>query len=236
MPKLLLFRGSPRSDIGEVEKYNDKMPCDVLCMRYMSELPAYSWARKYFLEHDYDYFVIATDDIIVKPEHIRQLNEDLEHIDLPVLSGMMNVDEKDYPDGFQNISYHLALQDRKLRFYNWLTPKELPDNDIFRVKFAGFGLTAIKRDIMQQYYFAADGYIRWPDDPASIKRGASLDLVFAYDCQENDIPQYCDKRIKMKHLRSHGTIRIGEKHTAAELYKNGKKTIIARPENTFVYP
>jgi hypothetical protein len=254
--KILLFRGSPRSNIPEVEQWNKKLPCDNLVIRYVPEIKAYHWARDYFLDNDYDYLAIATDDIVVKPEHIEQLQKDIDEIDLPVISGYMNVDEKDYPDGYHNIAYDLALQDRKLRYWNWLMPKDLPKSNIFRVKFAGFGLTAIRRDIMEQYTFAGDGYIRDPrvaefeqklmdmengglketpeyDDAAGQldnilregihMKGASLDLVFAWDCHWGNIPIYCDKRIKMQHLRAHGTHRIGERPSRAYLYKDGQE-------------
>ena len=227
MKKLLLFRGSPRSNIPEVEKWNDKLPCDVLCVRYMQEIPAYWWAREYFLENDYDYFVIATDDIVVKPEHIRQLQSDLNERDFQVLAGMMNVDEIHWPDGYHNICFDLAIQDRKLRYYNWLMPKELPKEDIFRVKFTGFGLTAIRRDVMELLQFAGDGFYRGH----GMEFGASLDLVFCWDCHDNGIPIYCDKRIKMQHLRTHGEHQVGKRNPRAFLYKDGEEISLGRPEN-----
>jgi hypothetical protein len=227
MSKILLFRGSPRSNIPEVEEWNIKLPCDVLCVRYMAEIPAYWWARDYFLTHGYDYLAIATDDIVVKPEHIEQLQEDVDGNDFEVISGYMNVDENHWPNGYMNISYDLALQDRKLRYYNWILPGDLPESDIFRVKFAGFGLTAIRRDIMELLQFAGDGYYKGH----GMKFGASLDLVFAWDCHDHKIPIYCDKRIKMQHLRTHGQHQIGQHNPRAFLYKDGEEIALGRPEN-----
>ena len=157
MTKLLLFRGSPRSNIEEVENENPAIikECDILNVRYCFEFDAYKWARDYFLEHEeYDYLVIATDDIIVKPEHIIQIKKDIDDFKFAVISGMMNVDEKDYPDGNLNICSVLALKDKKLRHYDWLDKTRLPKDDIFIVKFAGFGLTAVRRDIVKMFPFA----------------------------------------------------------------------------------
>ena len=222
MSNILLFRGSPRSNIYEVERWNDKLPCDVLNVRYAGEHQAYEYARGFFLNHsEYDYLAIATDDIEVKPEHILQLQKDLEVFKFPVISGMMNVDEPDFDDewGNLNITYELAIKDRKGRFYNWVKRNQLPDKDIFEVKFAGFGLTAIRRDIieLEGFSFHSDGVFR---DTGSIN-GASLDLVFCWFCHENFIPIYADKRIDMHHWRTHGIHQVGERKPEVE-YKGLK--------------
>ena len=203
--KLLLFRGSPRSNIDEVEKYNESLMkvCDVLNVRYMQEIPAYKNARRMFLDGNWDYFVIATDDIVVKPEDIIQLEEDLEKYD--VIGGMMNVDEKDYPDGNLNICYELALKDRKLRAYNWIKKPDLPKEDIFQVKFNGFALLGINRKILQDIEFAGDGIFRGK----GMKFGASLDFVFCWECHVRNIPVFTDKRIDLHHLRTSGSHQVG---------------------------
>ena len=227
MTKLLLFRGSPRSNIEEVENENPKLmkECDVLNVRYCFEFDAYKWARDYFLEHDYDYLVIATDDIIVKPEHIRQLKEDLkiklspeneEFRSFAVISGMMNVDEKDYPDGNLNICSVLALKDKKLRHYDWLDKTRLPKDDIFPVKFSGFPLMAIRRDIVKMFPFATDSIFKGK----GMQFGASLDFVFCWHCHEYGVPIVVDQRIFMKHLRTHGTHQAGERKK--EIWLNDK--------------
>ena len=120
---------------------------------------------------------------------------------------MMNVDEKDYPGGNLNITMELALRDKKLRYYNWLTRKDLPDKDVFPVKFAGFGLTCIRRDIVELLPFATDSIFRGK----GMQFGASLDFVFCWYCHEYGIPIYVDKRIDMLHLRNRGRHKVGER-------------------------
>jgi hypothetical protein len=124
-----------------------------------------------------------------------------------ILSGMMNVEQAEYqkPDGNLNICYDLAAKDKKLRYYNWIRRDMLPEKDIFQVKFAGFGLTAIHRSILEKYQFAADGIFKGKD----MKFGASLDFVFCWWCHENQIPIFLDKRIDMQHLRASGTHQVG---------------------------
>jgi hypothetical protein len=198
--KLLLVRGSPRSNIPMVEQYNDKFPCDTLIVRYTPEFRAYQIMRDYFLEHkEYTHFVLATDDMVVSPEHVTQLQKDLEEYDLPVLSGVMNVDQDDNIN--LNIAWSIASKARSFRRYFWIHRDELPtDEDIFQVEFSGFPLMAIRRDIVEKWTFDADRVFE--GKPAS--NGASLDLVFCWRCKENDIPIFVDKRIDMIHLRKAG--------------------------------
>jgi len=202
--KLLLGRGSPRSNIENVEIWNEKLPCDKIIPRFTSEHKAYKQIRDYFLSHEeYTHLVLATDDIVVHPKHIDILEEDLENYDYPVLSGMMNVEQTDTED--LNISWTLPIKDRKHRQYKWITRKELKSQeDIFEVAFSGFGLTAIRRDVVDKIMFDADRVFEGlPPD-----RGASLDTVFCWYCKERDIPIHVDKRIIMKHLRKSGRHRL----------------------------
>lgn len=213
---ILLARASPRNNIPEVDNCNPDLPCDVLLVKYYFEYPAYKVLRDFFLEHkEYTHLVLATDDIIVRPDHVIQLINDLLEKDYPILCGMMNVDQYEYqlPEGNLNISFEIALKEKKLRHYNWIRRFEIPTDDIFQVKFNGFALMAIKREIIEKYVFACDGVFK-PD--GKTESGASVDLVFCWYCHENNIPIFVDKRIDMKHLRTEGKIRCGEMKKAVE--------------------
>jgi len=200
--KILLGRGSPRSNIEAVEHWNQFLPCDKIIPRFVTEFKAYKMMRDYFLRHtEYTHLVLATDDIVVHPKHVDMLIDDLELHDYPVLSGMMNVETTDTQN--VNLAMELPLKDRRLRAYTWMKRDELPDEQFFRVAFSGFPLMAIHRDLINQYTFLADRVFEGqPPD-----RGASLDLVFCYWCQKNGIPIMVDQTIDMKHLRNKGRIR-----------------------------
>ncbi len=214
---LLLFRGSPRSNIENVEMWNDKLPCDKLIIRFTSEYKAYQRARQEFLDRpEYTHFVIATDDIVVLPKHIERLQKDLEEHDFPVLSGYMNVEQTDTEN--MNICNKIGMKLRTLRKYEWIKESDLPDDEFIQVEFAGFGLTAIRRDIIESYpIFAADKVFH--GEPPH--RGASLDFVFCWHCKEKEISIMVDTGIKMKHLRKSGTHRVNTKAGRCELHKYG---------------
>lgn len=221
--KLLLARGSPRSNIPEVENENANLPCDKLLVQYMAEIPAYKVMRDFFLSKDYDYLVLATDDIVVKPQHIEQLKKDLEEKHYDVLSGMMNVDQHEFSqkNGNLNICYELALKDKKLRYYSWITRNNLPEKDIFQVKFAGFGLTAIHRSIIEKYQFAGDAIFKGK----GMEFGASLDFVFCWWCHENQVPVFVDKRIDMFHMRLSGMSQVGSRNPRVYFWEQGKEAV-----------
>lgn len=200
--KLLLGRASPRANIINVECWNDKLPCDMILPTFTTEWTAYQQMRKYFLQHkEYTHLVLATDDIVVLPDHVDMLQDALESNDYPVLSGMMNVEQSDTEN--VNLTITLPTKNRKGRTYQWLRRSDLPDG-IFPVGFSGFPLMALRRDVVEAYDFPADRVFEGlaPD------RGASLDLVFCHWCQENNIPIMVDKRIDMKHLRKSGRMRL----------------------------
>lgn len=211
-PRLLLCRATPRDNIERVNEWNDKLPCDVFLAKFYTEYKAYMQMRDYFLKWEYDYMVLATDDIIVKPEHIEQLKKDLTEIPYPVLCGIMNTDQIDYAkeDGNLAITYELPVKDRQLRDWtnHWIRKNKLPDGPIFKVAFNGFSLMAIRRDVIRDHIFTTDGVFRG----TGVEFGASVDFVFCWYCQENNISVMVDKRISLEHLRESGTQQVGHRN------------------------
>ena len=103
--KLLLFRATPRDNIPDVMAENKSLLqyCDMLEVKFAFEFDAYKYARDYFLNHDYDYLVLATDDIIVKKEHIKAIRDNVTH--------RLNRDGTSYfsLDGSENLPIFLIL-------------------------------------------------------------------------------------------------------------------------------
>jgi hypothetical protein len=217
---LLLFRGSPRSNIENVEMWNGILPCDKLLIRFVSEYKAYKRAREEFIARpEYTHLVIATDDIVVHPKHIERLQKALEKEDYPVLSGYMNVNQNDTKD--MNVCRTIGMKLRNLRKYVFMQyPEDFPEDEFIPVEFAGFGLTAIRRDIVEGYpIFAADKVFHGMPP----HRGASLDFVFCWHCKEEGIPVIVDTGLKMKHLRKSGIHRVNTKAGRCELWRFGKE-------------
>jgi hypothetical protein len=209
---ILLARASPRRNIKEVEE--QVLPCDVLHVNFYQEYTAYQEIKKYFLNTEYEYLVLATDDIVVRPEHIIQLEADLIKYRPKVLGGIMNVEEGDYPNGLMAVSQ--IYDNQEIHFM--LGREVLLSPIIFTVTFNGFCLLAIHRDIIANYEFVGQNHMR--DKNAGKADGGSFDMAFCHYCNENNIPIYTDRRIFMKHLRRSGKTRIGEINPSIVLNSN----------------
>lgn len=219
-PNLLLGRGTPRDYIPDVIKYNAMLHVDRIIPKFYPEYFAYKIMRNYFLQNkQYTHLVLATDDIVVKPNHLSLLQKDLERCDYPVLSGLMNVDLDD--EVFVNLSMSLPMKNRKLRQYSMMTRDDVfLREDIFQVAFSGFPLMAIRRDVVEKIPFDADKVF----EGLPPHRGASLDFVFCWRCQDMNIPVHVDKRIDMLHLRTAGGLDVGKKPKQVILWpKDGKE-------------
>lgn len=212
MPRLLVFRGSPRSNIKEVEEHNARLNCDVLCVRYMAEHDAYRLARDYFLKYtEYDYFVICNDDAVLLPVHIELLRRALEIKQYEVLTGHANVTEG---SNLQNITDRPIIVNGVADFPHWMKHEELPEANIFPVYFVGFALTAIRRDVIKKIPFAEkDGY------KGKTNFKASKDVIFSLHCIEQSVPMFCDKRINIQHLSKHGDHQVGKRTPEVCLFK-----------------
>lgn len=219
--KILHAIPSPRNNIPAVLKYQKKLPFDRIIPKYMREVDAYYVVRDYFLNHsEYTHLAIGTDDIVVKPEHIQQLHEDLKQTDYPVLTGMMNV----YQEDDQQVNLTPRNQIPTLlwatRVYRWIYRKDLTQyttgGPIFQVGFSGFPLMVIRRDVVEKIPFANDAAI----NEVMYEKAGSLDVHFCHTCHQLGIPIFADTRVDMEHLRMEGTMQVGKKELVVTLIKN----------------
>lgn len=216
---------SPRANIPQVLRYQRDLPFDRFIPYFMKEVDAYQLARNFFLEHEeYTHLAVGTDDIVVYPDHIKQLAKDLEEHDYHVLSGTMNVYQEDLQ--FLNIctkSVSLRWHDR---YYDWIPAKDIPkytlNGPIIPVAFSGFPLMVIRRDVVEQIPFYSDAM--YNDVP--YKEGGSLDVQYCFNATRKGYGIYADTRVFMIHLRMAGKIRVGKIKPMCLFWPvNGKKQI-----------
>lgn len=224
--KILHAIPSPRDNILEVLKWQHKLPFDLFIPKFLIESDAYHLVREFFLEHEeYTHLAIGTDDIVVKPEHLRQLEQDIVEYDYPVICGMMNVNQEDL--GILNITppSNVPHSEWSKRKYEWISRDRLYShtqdgkNPIIEVGFNGFALMIIRRDIVQTIDFYSD-YIC---NPIPWQIAGAFDVQFCFQCHKRDIPIYTDTRVDLLHLRKSGTHRVGIDDPYV-IYRNGKDT------------
>jgi hypothetical protein len=162
---------------------------DKLWLKNMNQVMAYHQLRLWFLEHtEYTHLIILLDDVLITQEEFDILRLDVEEGDYPVIGGIGNVSYLrleeyspciDVMPSYDEYTYKFM---KKSELEAFVRAKEF----IKQVKFEGFSLTFIRRDIVEQVPFRGDN---------------SIDLNFAIDCEAKGIPTYVDFRTKMFHLK-----------------------------------
>jgi hypothetical protein len=171
---------------------------DKLWIKYYDAVQAYEIMRKTFLlRNEYSYLAILPDDLIVTREQYIMLYNDLVANDYTVLSGWCNLDTTEEHNKLSNICIdtlpptppHASTLD-KFKFADVFELDDLQKEGwrIIPVKFAGFPLTFIRRDVVAKVPFRDDF-------------GCCHDSTFALDLEEKGIEQFVDLRIAMTHLK-----------------------------------
>lgn len=212
MINLLLCCPSPR-DIPEVQEAWAKLPYDRIEAKYYVERIAYQLLRKFFLEHkEYTHLAICPDDLVIKPEHVQKLLQELEKHDYPTIAGVCNVnldDKIEYCAITHNLPHPTRPDPEKKRigwrWYQWYKFDELPDH-VFAVPFSGFACQIIRRDMVERYNFLDDakpnGY-----DPKN-QFTSSVDVMWANTAATENIPLMVDPSVRMRHLKKLGMIEV----------------------------
>lgn len=196
---------SPR-DIPEVLDLHPLLPCDIFVVKYKPEYDAYFDIREFFLGHkEYTHLAIACDDIVVKPNHVRRLVKDLELFDYEILSGIMNVEQDDLE--IINITpiENQPSPRHEERVYKWLTKTQVQGKGIFECGFSGFPFMVIRRDVVMEIPFDADGGANGMDKTC----GGSLDVMFCKAAHDKGYKIMVDPDVNMFHMRRAGKIRVG---------------------------
>jgi hypothetical protein len=170
---------------------------------------AHQIARDFFLSHpEYTHFVFICEDVLITPDMVARLLDDIAETDFPVISGYCNI-------GFENDRVNVTQRDlRKTAVftqeqYGFLSLKQFLRYDIgnpyVRVFFQGNTLTAIRRDVVEKLSFKP---YRRVSDAFRIKAfgsvgrnfGIMFDLQMAVELANLDIPVYVDTRLLCLHF------------------------------------
>jgi len=180
--KPLVCIPSPR-DIPDFLEAIKKIPADKYWVKYYPQPEAYDMLRDFFLDHlEYNFMALLPDDLIPTKAAFNILCHDLKWYNLPVLSGICNIDW-----ARQNIynvrrSFTTAPEDY------FVTDKTLGEiiqrerGPIIPVKSTNFSWYFIRRDVVHQVPFKG-----------------GVDQEFDKDCERLGIPIHCDLSAKMLH-------------------------------------
>ena len=130
------------------------------------------------------------------------LIEGIEKFNFPVLTGYANLDLSQ-PDLY-SVGLEPEYIERGQRQYKLLTKNTMFNKDgtckfgrYFKCRWAGFGFTTIRRDIVERIPFEDDSRY----NGMNYGNGCCVDTCFSYECNTRGIPMFCDSRVKITHLR-----------------------------------
>lgn len=172
---------------------------DKLRIQYFQpEADAYYSLRLWFLMHpEYSHLCLCPDDVLFTEKEIQTLIEDIEKFNPPVITGFSNINLTDQINDV-TLSLYPEPMERAARQYQLLTKQDLTKMPrYFQVKWQGFSLTTIRRDIVERIEFDDDA--KW--NGLKYAQGCCLDTNFSYQCNIRGIPMICDKQVEIIHLR-----------------------------------
>ena len=184
----------------------------------MPEYKAYPLMRDKFLNHPserYTHLIICPDDLLIDDKNkIQMLLDNYNDIepserDNTIMSGYCNVDHG-INGKFANITIADVSPLRKGRIYNWVRLDELEHKKrLISVKFAGFPLFAIPRNIVEQIPFRNDSPTGHFDGC-----GCCVDVMFCHDVIKMGAKIFVDPRVKLNHLK------ISDQKTSETIFKS----------------
>ena len=196
---ILQFRRLPQV----LESIKD-LKIDKLWVKWYGQLTkpdAYSVARSEFLKRDYTHFLLLTDDVIVKQEHIDDLILDAERYpDHEVISGWFNQDLTDHADdtNFSRILPPDPPSSGSYESYKFIPISafgvdnfdrfDLDSDAIIRVLHQGTALTLLTRKVIEEV-------------PFRNSEGCCIDACLSLDLAKKGIKQYVDLRVRCLHLK-----------------------------------
>jgi len=186
---------SPRN-ISDVKKWWPKLPYDKFIVEKKLQLPAYTDAKNYFLDHEeYTHLVVCPDDLEVTPTNLEILLNDVKCSGYRTIAGICNIDESQ-PDTYaiQPLGTDLTSDHPQVDKGSWYMKNEkpiLPDVKILQVGHCGFSCQFIERELLEK--------VKWRG--ASNGGNANFDWQFSKDCHELNIPIFVDTTVKLWHRR-----------------------------------
>ena len=169
---------------------------------------------------EYTHIVIHCCDMIATDEDFQKLKSRVEETGHSVLSGVCNVDTKKYINHLVICKY-LPTLDYYQRIYRWIPESQRKwfiehGHEIIPVKFAGYPLSFISREIFEKVNGLNTGPKNIPEKVRAMwidAGGYANDLSFCHKCDEQGIEVFVDLTVKMLHLR------YGAKVLAGNLFK-----------------
>lgn len=204
---------------------------DKLIIKNHMHHEAHRKGMKFFLSHDYEYYIISGDDALGTPFHIQQLLEDEKEHGFPVVSGWCSIDPQ--KNGLAALTvepcHPNVIKTRKVLPYGY---KFIPVRDVLIGKhgypfikawFNAVALNLVRRETLRKvpyrpFKVQRDRLCITPETRQK-GRGVMFDLQFAIDCAAQKVPIRVDTRVFLLHAKTKGMSKVGRGKPAVEFVK-----------------
>jgi hypothetical protein len=180
---------------------------DKLIIRGYKHNEAHQISRKFFLERNYTHLLIACEDVMYTPDHIKLLLCDAYKNNFKIISCTSNWD-------FINDWLNITFKDMRgvnvytAYAYNFIKLKELLKYQTFenkyfpyvKVKFVGLPLTLIDREVVEKVEFKPYKYVQDWVLGRFVRRGIMHDLQFSIDVLNKGYDIIVDTRCLLLHF------------------------------------
>lgn len=186
------------------QQIRDAYHTDFIYFKYIRQEITYPNIRTFFLSRpEFTHLILASDDIVVMPEQFGAMLRHLQRIDYPVISAVMNLEKRSPYNNLLNITTDFVpalSRDPNVRIYNWEHVNTVRKG-VIRVKFSGFPLMFIRRDVVEMIPFEGDLKYNQGMDFKVLPIDYSYDLTFCYHCERLEIPIFADTNVILNHLK-----------------------------------
>ena len=182
----------------------------------------------FYTHQDYTHLIMIPNDLVYNMDNFEKTKEIILKHNYPVLSGICNVDLKEYKDKW-NVCQSLPALPYIHRRYRWLadsTRKALMNAGLrlLPVDFAGYPALCIRRDVLSLVKInKLNNTIKTKELPIwEAKGGYSNDLIFCHNLYDTGISIICDLENTMLHFRYTGKSQVGIKPEKVKFIPNGE--------------
>lgn len=185
---------------------------DILLAKNMELIMAQNMIRTYFLERDYDYLILTSDDVEIPIDAPHEIMFDVEDKRYEIITGWSKI-KPDIEDC--NITYKANLQieeqiDKPFyhHMYNFITTDQIKEHIrkkeyVIPVWFIGWSVTAMSRKSVLDW--TPRGWYFSPSEPYHLVfngmegRWCSSDLWYSYNMWKKGYQAYCDLTVYVPH-------------------------------------
>jgi hypothetical protein len=189
----------------EVRKAVDALRIDKIIFEYFPFPKTFELVGEFVKSHhkNYTHIIIAPSDIIITPENLSTLLEDIKKYPDNPVCGVANVGTVKNKD---DLSVCREIPESVNHPHLWVNKDEIFTEKYLKVGFAGFPLQAIPMKLAKKFDWSVNYDTEYPRD-----EGIPIDYRFSKWCLNHDIPIIANMHNRIHHHKPYGVNPTGKR-------------------------